>query len=315
MEYGQYRTFAIFENKRNSLDDHKKYPAKILLFGEHTVIKGSDALAIPFHKFYGKWMYSERTESNAMRQMDLPGLVDYLAEKKGSIPGFHPDIEKFKEDLSRGMFFQSNIPLGYGAGSSGALCAAIYDQYFEEKTSDITSLKKIFGLMESYFHGSSSGFDPLVCHIDKSVFIKNGQMQILDSFEGAEGLFLVDTDIPRSTGPFVRHFLKCYDENVDFKNICNNEIIPMVNNCISSYLKKDATTLFHQMHDLSRLQYLHFRKMIPDMLIPFWEQGLKSSYFKMKICGAGGGGFLMGISKDMEKTLSDFGDIELIPMN
>jgi len=67
------------------------------------------------------------------------------------------------------LYFDSSIPQGYGVGSSGALVAAIYDTYAIDKieaTETLTRdkllrLKEIFSLMESFFHGKSSGLDPL----------------------------------------------------------------------------------------------------------------------------------------------------------
>ncbi len=292
-------------------NDSKKYVAKILLFGEHTVLKGSEALAIPFPTFSGKWVYAKNPEIARLRQMDLPLLLDYLEKKKEEIEGFLPNTDALRKDLDDGVFFQSNIPLGYGAGSSGALCAAIYDQYFYPKTKDPIQLKKIFALLESFFHGSSSGFDPLICYLRQPIHIKEGVSKILNPFEGAEGLFLIDTGISRSAESFINIFLeKCKDEA--FETVCEKEINPMVSHAIESYLKGEAVSLFHQMHDVSLMQYLHLQELIPEDFRLLWEKGLKSPFFKMKLCGAGGGGFLLGITKDFDKTKKVFGNIELL---
>ena len=60
------------------------------------------------------------------------------------------------------MYFDSSIPQGYGVGSSGALVAAIYDQYalnkitvLENLTKDkLVQLKTVFAAMESFFTGN-----------------------------------------------------------------------------------------------------------------------------------------------------------------
>jgi mevalonate kinase len=58
------------------------------------------------------------------------------------------------------MYFDSTIPQGYGVGSSGALVAAIYDKYAQDKSRfsrthsrKIITVKNIFSQMESFFHG------------------------------------------------------------------------------------------------------------------------------------------------------------------
>ena len=49
-----------------------------------------------------------------------------------------------------------------------------------------------------------------------------------------------------------------------------------------------------------------------QMILPgweaFWLEGLAGNLFKLKLCGAGGGGFVLGIAKDWEQTMVRFGD-------
>ena len=78
-------------------------------------------------------------------------------------------------------YFDSSIPQGYGVGSSGALVASIYDQYAADKitilenlTRDkLLNLKAIFSLMESFFHGKSSGLDPLNSYLSLPILINS----------------------------------------------------------------------------------------------------------------------------------------------
>jgi mevalonate kinase len=56
------------------------------------------------------------------------------------------------------MYFDSSIPQGYGVGSSGALVAAIYDKYAQNKITvlenltreKLLELKIFFSQMESF---------------------------------------------------------------------------------------------------------------------------------------------------------------------
>src|SRR5690242_20746449 len=43
------------------------------------------------------------------------------------------DLAALENDLNKGLYFDSSIPQGFGVGSSGALVAAIYDQYCKNK--------------------------------------------------------------------------------------------------------------------------------------------------------------------------------------
>ena len=93
--------------------------------------------------------------------------LENLQKEDSSLVSF--DIEKLKSAIEAGLYFDSSIPQGYGVGSSGALVAAIYDKYASDKITILENLtrekllilKSIFSKMESFFHGKSSGLDPL----------------------------------------------------------------------------------------------------------------------------------------------------------
>ena len=142
--------------------------AKILLFGEYGIIIGSKGLSIPFFFFGGRLRLTE--EENETTRTSNQSLCEYTKHLAG-LPEdlLLLDWEAIKADLDRKLYFDSNIPQGYGVGSSGALVAAFYDRYALEKTyskddltpQKLTHLKNIFATMESHFHGQSSGLDPL----------------------------------------------------------------------------------------------------------------------------------------------------------
>jgi galactokinase/mevalonate kinase-like predicted kinase len=46
--------------------------------------------------------------------------------------------------------------------------------------------------------------------------------------------------------------------------------------------------------------------LVPDEFIPLWETGLKEGSFALKLCGSGGGGFLLCISRRKESTAHHF---------
>jgi mevalonate kinase len=109
----------------------------------------------------------------------LKKYADYLQNL--ALPEtFELNVSKFKEEISEGLFFDSNIPQGYGVGSSGALVAAIFERYSVSKhepenisKDELKSLRTVFGLMESYFHGKSSGIDPLICYMNLPILIES----------------------------------------------------------------------------------------------------------------------------------------------
>lgn len=98
------------------------FPAKILLFGEYGIIKGSKGLALPFNSFSGNLKTSSKNNSS-----NLKTFHDYL--KRSKILTKELDILRMESDIHNGLYFESNIPQGYGIGSSGSLCAALFSEY------------------------------------------------------------------------------------------------------------------------------------------------------------------------------------------
>ena len=54
--------------------------------------------------------------------------------------------------------------------------------------------------------------------------------------------------------------------------------------------------------------------MIPDFLQKKWANGLESELYCLKLCGAGGGGFLLGMTSDFEKTREVFRRMSVIKL-
>ena len=149
------------------------YNAKLLLFGEYTIIHGSQALALPLTHYSAKWTHRPIKEQDPIKRKYLLGLANYL---KVQVEGFNFDIDgsAFLEDLQNDLYFESNIPIGYGVGSSGALTAGVYDRYGKGVINpQLSVLKNNLAKIENFFHGSSSGIDPLICYLDQIILLES----------------------------------------------------------------------------------------------------------------------------------------------
>ena len=288
----------------------KYYFSKLLLFGEYSVIKGSRALAVPLSRFKGYWRQAESEAEAKSQQQNLPELVETLKSKSSLLPIL--DVERMEKEIEDGLYFASNIPRGYGVGSSGALCAAIYDRYARnpimvEETNRLEELQAILADLEQFYHGSSSGTDPLICYLDKTILIDPEKGIQTLSFpkdhvtRAGYQFFLLDTDISRSTGPLVKLFLeKC--KNPIYEQRLASEYIPHVEEIIEAFLIREVENIFENFHLISYYQFKYFKEMIPPEYIDPWLKGLSSPTFKLKLCGAGGGGFFLGISNNQLQT-------------
>lgn len=291
------------------MNQSKSFYSKIFLFGEYSIIKNSKALSIPYSLFEGKLTF--RRDNVAIIDPELKAFSLYLKKNiEDNQLNCNFDITSFEFDISQGLFFDSTIPQGYGVGSSGALVAAIYDRYANDhfdKTikTDILKLKSIFAQMESHFHGTSSGLDPLISYLNAPILMRGKHdldiVEIPKFKKGNGGIFLINTKRSRKTEPLVNLFLeKC--SNKFFDELCEYELAPITNACIDNFLDDDIASLEHNFKRLSKFQYEHFTAMIPKLYREEWHKGIESNQFYFKLCGAGGGGFLMGITHDFNNT-------------
>jgi len=287
----------------------KAYYAKMILFGEYTILKGSRVLAVPAEFHRARWDYA----SNKALQQDLPKLANWLHDlhKKGKLL-FEFDSVAFLRELEKGLYLNSDIPIGYGLGSSGVVCAAVYEQFGINKVapddqSKYLKLKRHLAQIEHFFHGSSSGTDPFIAYINHAVLIeadgKVKKVKIPLPSEGESPFFLLDTGISRSTSPLVDLFLeKCKNENYNHRII--EELLPEMDQALDLLLSGKWNEMFEAFWAISKFQYQYFREMIPDSIQELWLKGLNSNDYLLKLCGAGGGGYLLGVSHSKQEYLS-----------
>ena len=275
-----------------------------MLFGEYGILAGSDALTVPAKDYYGEWTFADRpTKSNSL----LEKFHSYL-QKEGYnrvliLPEFQSEIEK-------GLVFTGNIPEGYGMGSSGALTAAVLKKYSIQsaKYRSLQELKNILAGMESFFHGTSSGIDPLSCYAGKPVFFRLNDIDILNPIKSEYTFFLLDSGIPRNTSKGVKFFMNQLSDS-NFKSWFTQQYIPLNNRCIEDFISA-SSGLFDNFDRLSRMQLELFPQQLPETIQAIWKDVLRTELTRLKLCGAGGGGFFIGITK---KDMTPVEEMRIIP--
>ena len=289
--------------------------SKILLFGEYGIIKNSKGLSIPYNSFKGGLKIGDvnsKIVNQSNRNLQL--FRDFLSDIDSSIVAF--DLKKMNNDLSNGMYFDSTIPQGYGVGSSGALVAAFYDRYainkftvLENLTRDkILHLKNIFSSMESFFHGKSSGLDPLNSYLSLPILIHSkDQIETtgipLQSSNGKGAVFLIDSGESSETAPMVDIFFKSM-KNTNYNRVIREDFIRITDSCVDNFLAGDFKSLFFDIKNLSKVVLENFKPMIPLNFHKIWAKGIESNDYFLKLCGSGGGGYILGFSQDFEKAKS-----------
>ena len=215
----------------------KSFNAKVLLFGEYSILNGSYALAIPNSSFSGSWTYQSSESKETARLKEWGEFL--MTSKNHASLNAHFNHEQFFRDLTNGLYFKSNIPIGYGLGSSGAISAAMYQKYFSAKNNDHKSLRADLSIIERFFHGKSSGLDPLVSYLNQPIAIqKDGKVEALqiDLENITDHFFLIDTLKKRNTADLVNTY-KAQLEEQTFSSLLSNQYIPIVNSAIKTLIE------------------------------------------------------------------------------
>ena len=296
--------------------------AKILLFGEYGIIKNAKALSIPYNYYKGALrMDGNTTEAAVSSNAKLKAFAEHLTTLDSALVTF--DHKRLTSDLNKGMYFDSSIPQGYGVGSSGALVAAIYDRYAFEKITvlenltrqKLTKLKDIFSAMESFFHGKSSGLDPLNSFLSLAILI-HSKSKIepsgipSQSEKGKAAVFLLDSGMTSETAPLVSIFLDNLEAPA-FRKMMKHEFIAISDRCIEHFLSGNISDLFSDVKKLSSVVLEHFSPMIPKRFRAVWKKGIDTNAYYLKLCGSGGGGYILGFTQDLPKAKSILADHQL----
>ena len=299
--------------------------SKILLFGEYGIIRDSKGLSIPYNFYNGALKRDENPSAEAIASNAslnrFATYLDTLQTEQPELVSF--DLAALKSDIESGMYFDSSIPQGYGVGSSGALVAAIYDKYAQDKITvlenltreKLLELKTIFSQMESFFHGKSSGLDPLNSYLSIPILI-NSKDNIEatgipnQSFDGKGAVFLLDSGIVGETAPMVNIFMENLKDK-GFRTMLKNQFVKYTDACVENFLGGDMKSLFTNTKKLSKVVLSHFKPMIPEQFHAIWQKGIDTNDYYLKLCGSGGGGYILGFTEDLERAKASLKDYKL----
>ena len=287
--------------------------SKILLFGEYGIIEDSKGLSIPYNFFNGALKISESSDEEAKKSnLILSQFSAFLKTLDIDL-----DLNSFDNHIKKGMYFDSSIPKGYGVGSSGALVAAVYEKYANNKITVLENLtrekllvlKEIFSMMESFFHGKSSGLDPLNSYLSIPILIKSkNDINVTgipsQKSNGSGAVFLLDSGQTGSTAPMVNIFMEKMKKE-GFRNMLNSQFIKHTNICVDSFLNGDLNNLFKSTKKLSQVVFENFKPMIPKEFHNLWKKGIDNGSYFLKLCGSGGGGYILGFAPDIEEAKKD----------
>jgi mevalonate kinase len=156
------------------------------------------------------------------------------------------------------------------------------------------ALKHDFMLMEAYFHGRSSGLDPLVSFLNQALLVSGDgriSLPLVKMEEFPFSIRLIDTGCTGATSPLVSLFIHKM-QNPEFKDVFDREYLPANDGAIGAFLQGSTEDLFSYLQQITVFQLNYLPEMIPEVFRRTIEQML-SQGIPVKLLGSGGGGYLL----------------------
>jgi mevalonate kinase len=280
---------------------------KWVLAGEHTVLRGGAAIAVPHPEFRLKLEFRP-AEGILSVEPDLatPILNELLRIAKDWLATRGTVMESPRGRVT----IKSTIPFGAGLGSSAALSVAIARWILSAHSLDQALERELARELENRFHGKSSGMDVAVVsigapisfsmkegaiglglqHLPKFVFTDSGiRAATRDCIERVEKLRLTDPARSEALDLEMRlataatlDGLRAYDEAV----IADSpEKVGLALDIVAKGMRR-AGEVF--------AAWGLVPKEVETMIRKLEAQGIRSP----RLTGAGGGGFIVGLSPE-----------------
>lgn len=150
--------------------------SKLILVGEHAVVHGQPAIAIPF-PLIGVESIVERVIGNVYLDSSLyQGPVESAPKSLGGVVNTIKQTLKILKIPYRDLLIRikSSIPPGKGLGSSASVAIAIVKSLFMYSNEKYTKeqLLQLANISETFAHGAPSGIDPLTITSQNPVWYK-----------------------------------------------------------------------------------------------------------------------------------------------
>ncbi|MEM9950929.1 MAG: mevalonate kinase [Chloroflexota bacterium] len=293
--------------------------AKIILFGEHAVVYGQPAIAVPVSalKAYAK-VVSTDVEQFQIIARDLNDKIITFDEHEPLLRVVHLTLEHLGKTIPDiAIEVRSDIPIASGLGSGAAISTVIVRalaDYFDFFLSDEIVNQIVFE-SEKLHHGTPSGIDNTVIVYEKAVYFV--REQAIESIKIATPLKLLIGNTGRTalTKHAVGDVARLYkDKSTNTKQIVNQ--IGIISEKARVALENgDAELLGKLMNHNHRL--LRDLTVSSDELDTLVKVATDAGAYGAKLSGGGRGGNMIALVSDeaqsiVEQALLDAGAVSVV---
>lgn len=278
-------------------------PAKAILFGEHAVVYGMPAVAIPLPSIRAYAEISTNIDDSIfisapalniakdMRQLSVDDPIRYavelfLVQKKISPQG--------------GLHIQlsSDIPIASGMGSGAAITTALIKALFSVFQLDYAKkeLSDMVFMVEKIHHGTPSGIDNTVTCFETAVYYQKNQPIKFINFPLPFHLIIADSGVSTPTRTTVAEVRTIFEQEPDKIQ----EILEQIRDCVTNGLTalqegnwQRAGEEMNRNHSL--LRELTVSSLELDQIV---ENAVAAGAYGAKLSGGGRGGIVIALTAE-----------------
>ena len=91
-------------------------------------------------------------------------------------------------------------------------------------------------------------------------------------------------------------------KNKGFRTMIKDQFIKHTDACVEDFVSGNIKSLFGNLKQLSNVVLDNFKPMNPAEFHRIWKDGIDTNEYYLKLCGSGGGGYILGFTEDFEKA-------------
>ena len=278
---------------------------KIILIGEHSVVYGQPAIALPLYGTRVKSYISKNIGPVRLKCIFYEGLLSKAPKKLLGLKYLIEElVESFNKDLRDfTIVIESSIPAERGMGSSAAVAIAIIRslyKYFDIELSQ-EDLLKWANLSEKIIHGNPSGIDAAIISSQRSLYFVRDQDLMPFDLNLDAYLIVADTGTRGETKSAVAYVRELVESSGEF----GHELIQKLGN-LTRHAKKAID--LNDVRGLGEIMtqghwILDQLGVSNDLLNSLVHKAIDGGALGAKLTGGGRGGCIIALAKDEDQAL------------
>ena len=193
-----------------------KSHGKTIIMGEHAVVYGYPAFAIPLLST-PVIVKIKQSENNSLISKYYAGKIDQIPDSLAGVKYLIGLLDKKMntDHVNYTISIDSGLPIERGMGSSAAIACAITRAFFDffDQEIDHQTLLNYVNKSETVTHGKASGLDALTVSSEYPIKLSKDQAPTAFTFNSEGFIVIADSGVKGKTKETVADVKKMYDEN------------------------------------------------------------------------------------------------------